>query len=110
MKVTKSKLFQNLNVDSKPEETVKNDVLEGSRPKRGKYGKKKYPSTNLKIDTHQRNSLVALTLMGKTKNQKTAVSYLLDHYYDSLSSDQQKQFDALVKMLDEKYSRLHHDK
>ena len=108
--MTKSKLFQNLNVDSKPEETVKNDVLEGSRPKRGKYGKKKYHSTNLKIDTHQRNSLVTLALMGKTKNQKTAISFLLDHYYDSLSSDEKSQFDALVKMLDAKYSRLHHDK
>ena len=108
--MTKSKLFQNLNVDSKPEETVKNDVLEGSRPKRGKYKQDKYPKTNLKIDTHQRNSLVALTLMGKTKNQKTAISFLLDEYYKVMPSDQQKQFDALVKMLDEKYSRLHHDK
>lgn len=108
--MTKSKLFQNLNVDSKPEETVKNDVLEGSRPKRGKYKQDKYPKTNLKIDTHQRNSLVALTLMGKTKNQKTAISFLLDEYYKVMPSDQQKQFDTLVKMLDEKYSRLHHDK
>ena len=108
--MAKSKLFQNMNINAKPEETVKNDVLEGSRPKRGKYGQKKYPSTNLKISTHQRNGLVALTLMGKTKNQKTAISYLLDHYYDSLSSDGQKQFDALVKMLDDKYSRLHHSK
>ena len=108
--MTKSKLFQNLNVDSNPEEVVKSDTIKGSRPKRGKYKQDKYPKTNLKIDTHQRNSLVALTLMGKTKNQKTAVSYLLDHYYDSLSSDQQKQFDALVKMLDDKYSRLHHSK
>ena len=108
--MTKSKLFQNLNVDSKPEETVKNDVLEGSRPKRGKYKQDKYPKTNLKIDTHQRNSLVALTLMGKTKNQKTAISFLLDEYYGIMPSDQQKQFDTLVKMLDEKYSRLHHDK
>ena len=110
MKVTKSKLFQNLNVDSNPEKIVKSDTIEGSRPKRGKYGQKKYPSTNLKISTHQRNGLVALTLMGKTKNQKTAISFLLDHYYDSLSSDEKSQFDALVKMLDEKYSRLHHDK
>ena len=108
--MAKSKLFQNMNINAKPEETVKNDVLEGSRPKRGKYGQKKYPSTNLKISTHQRNGLVALTLMGKTKNQKTAISYLLDHYYDSLLSDGQKQFDALVKMLDDKYSRLHHSK
>ena len=108
--MTKSKLFQNLNVDSKPEETVKNDVLEGSRPKRGKYKQDKYPKTNLKIDTHQRNSLVALTLMGKTKNQKTAISFLLDEYYKVMPSDQQKQFDTLVKMLDKKYSRLHHDK
>lgn len=108
--MAKSKLFQNMNINAKPEETVKNDVLEGSRPKRGKYGQKKYPSTNLKISTHQRNGLVALTLMGKTKNQKTAISFLLDHYYDSLSSDEKSQFDALVKMLDEKYSRLHHDK
>ena len=108
--MTKSKLFQNLNVDSKPEETVKNDVLEGSRPKRGKYKQDKYPKTNLKIDTHQRNSLVALTLMGKTKNQKTAISFLLDEYYGIMPSDQQKQFDTLVKMLDEKYSRLHHSK
>ena len=108
--MTKSKLFQNLNVDTKPEETVKNDVLEGSRPKRGKYKQDKYPKTNLKIDTHQRNSLVALTLMGKTKNQKTAISFLLDEYYGIMPSDQQKQFDTLVKMLDEKYSRLHHYK
>ena len=108
--MTKSKLFQNLNVDSKPEETVKNDVLEGSRPKRGKYKQDKYPKTNLKIDTHQRNSLVALTLMGKTKNQKTAISFLLDEYYKVMPSDQQKQFDTLVKMLDEKYSRLQQDK
>ena len=108
--MTKSKLFQNMNVNTKPEEIVKSDTIEGSRPKRGKYKQDKYPKTNLKIDTHQRNSLVALTLMGKTKNQKTAVSYLLDHYYDSLSSDGQKQFDALVKMLDDKYSRLHHSK
>ena len=105
-----NKLFQNLNIDSKPKETVKADVLEGSRPKRGKYKQKKYPSTNLKIDTHQRNSLVALTLMVKTKNQKTAISYLLTQYYDIMSSDEKTQFDALVKMLDEKYSRLHHDK
>lgn len=105
-----NKLFQNMNINAQPEEIVKSDTIEGSRPKRGKYGQKKYHSTNLKIDTHQRNSLVALTLMGKTKNQKTAVSYLLDHYYDSLSSDEKSQFDALVKMLDAKYSRLHHDK
>lgn len=109
MKVT-NKLFQNMNINAQPEETVKNDVLEGSRPKRGTYKQDKYPKTNLKIDTHQRNSLVALTLMGKTKNQKTAISFLLDHYYDSLSSDEKSQFDALVKMLDAKYSRLHHDK
>lgn len=99
-----------MNVNTKPEEVVKSDALEGSRPKRGKYGQKKYPSTNLKIDTHQRNSLVALTLMGKTKNQKTAIAYLLDQYYDIMSSDEKTQFDALVKMLDAKYSRLHHDK
>lgn len=99
-----------MNVNSTPEEVVKSDVIEGSRPKRGKYGKKKYPSTNLKIDTHQRNSLVALTLMGKTKNQKTAISFLLDEYYKVMPSDQQKQFDSLVKMLDDKYSRLHHNK
>lgn len=105
-----NKLFQNMNVNTKPEEVVKSDALEGSRPKRGKYGQKKYPSTNLKIDTHQRNSLVALTLMGKTKNQKTAIAYLLDQYYDIMSSDEKTQFDALVKMLDAKYSRLHHDK
>lgn len=109
MKVT-NKLFQNMNINAQPEETVKNDVLEGSRPKRGKYKQKKYPSTNLKIDTHQRNSLVALTLMGKTKNQKTAISFLLDEYYKVMPSDQQKQFDSLVKMLDDKYSRLHHNK
>lgn len=108
--MAKSKLFQNMNINAKPEEVVKSDVIEGSRPKRGKYGQKKYPSTNLKISTHQRNGLVALTLMGKTKNQKTAISFLLDHYYDSLSSDEKSQFDALVKMLDDKYSRLHHSK
>lgn len=108
--MTKSKLFQNMNVNSTPEEVVKSDVIEGSRPKRGKYKQDKYPKTNLKIDTHQRNSLVALTLMGKTKNQKTAISFLLDEYYKVMPSDQQKQFDALVKMLDDKYSRLHHDK
>lgn len=108
--MTKSKLFQNLNVDSKPEETVKNDVIEGSHPKRGKYKQDKYPKTNLKIDTHQRNQLVALTLMGKTKNQKTAISYLVDQYSKVMPSDQKKQFDELVKMLDAKYSRLHHSK
>ena len=105
-----NKLFQNMNINAQPEEVVKSDVIEGSRPKRGKYKQDKYPKTNLKIDTHQRNALVALTLMGKTKNQKTAISFLLDEYYGIMSSDEKTQFDALVKMLDAKYSRLHHDK
>ena len=104
-----NKLFQNLNVDSKPTETVKSDVIKQSRPKkRGKYKQNNYKDTNLKINTHQRNQLMAFSLMGKALNQKDTVTYLVNQVYDSMSSAEKKQFDTFVKALDDKYSTLHH--
>lgn len=102
-----SKLFKNMNVDSTPESTVKPSAVQESRPKRGAYNKEKtFKDTNLKISTHERNSLVALTLMGKALNQKGAINFLLNEYYKSMSDDSKQQFDTFVKALDSKDSKF----
>lgn len=106
--MSNSKLFQNMNTTTKPKETVKAAAVEQSRPaKRGKYKQDHFKDTNLKISTHQRNMLVALTMLGKAMNQKQAINYLLSKEYGTMSTEDKKLFDQAVEMLDAKYKKLH---
>lgn len=78
------------------------------RMKRGKY--KKLPksiefATNLKISNQQRNGLRVVALQGKAKNQKDAISFLLNMYRDSLDNNSQTLYDSLVKSLNQSDSK-----
>lgn len=105
------------NVEAKPKETAnpkKSSQPQNKRLKRGKY--KKLPKlvefpTNLKISNHQRNKLRALALTGHAMNQKAAIDFLLDFYYDHMDKADQKVYNNLVKTLNktdsERYKKTH---
>ena len=66
--------------------------------------------TNLKISNHSRNKLQAMASIGYSENQRTAVDVALQVWYDTLTMNEQKEFDLQVHTLerrDVRFKRKH---
>ena len=62
--------------------------------------------TNLKISNHSRNKLHAMASIGYSENQRTAVDVALQAWYDTLTINEQKEFDLQVHTLERRDVRI----
>ncbi|MCT6891239.1 MAG: DUF5388 domain-containing protein [Lactobacillus sp.] len=62
--------------------------------------------TNLKISNHSRNKLQAMASIGYSENQRTAVDVALQAWYDTLTMNEQKEFDLQVHTLERRDVRI----
>lgn len=62
--------------------------------------------TNLKISNHSRNKLQAMASIGYSENQRTAVDVALQSWYDTLTINEQKEFDLQVHTLERRDVRI----
>ncbi len=58
--------------------------------------------TNLKISNHSRNKLQAMASIGYSENQRSAVDVALQAWYDTLTVNEQKEFDLQVHTLEQR--------
>lgn len=58
--------------------------------------------TNLKISNHSRNKLQAMASIGYSENQRSAVDLALQAWYDTLTVNEQKEFDLQVHTLEQR--------
>ena len=59
-------------------------------------------NTNLKISNHSRNKLQAMASIGYSENQRSAVDVALQAWYDTLTVNEQKEFDLQVHTLEQR--------
>lgn len=87
-------------INVKPKHEVSINEIEGN-------DSKQTFNVNIKIDNTVRNSLIAISNLGITPNQKEAVAYLVQQFRDNLDPDNQRLFDLQVDVLNKKDAKLH---
>lgn len=55
--------------------------------------------TTLSIDSHTKNMLQVMVLLGDAPNQKEGFSVAINSYYDNLTQDKKNMFDMMLKQL-----------
>lgn len=76
--------------------------LEKVKPKDFKNDDHVTFDTNLKISNHSRNKLQAMASIGYSENQRSAVDVALQAWYDTLTVNEQKEFDLQVHTLEQR--------
>lgn len=87
--------------DVKP---IKSATLADLEQKKSDEQPKKEPAykghkTTLSIDSHTKNMLQVMVLLGDAPNQKEGFSVAINAYYDNLTQDKKNMFDMMLKQL-----------
>lgn len=62
--------------------------------------------TNLKISNHSRNKLQAMSNLGYADNQRLSLDVSLESFYESLTNEEQKEFELQLKILEKRDVKL----
>lgn len=63
-------------------------------------------NTNLKISNHSRNKLQTIATLGYAENQRLSLDIALRSFYEGLTSEEQKQFDLQLGILEKRDIKL----
>lgn len=100
-----SLINSNRKEDVKPLKSASLSDLEKTNVSEKKETKKPTPKikqgrkTTLSIDSHTKNMLQVMVLLGDAPNQKEGFSVAINAYYDNLTQDKKNMFDMMLKQL-----------